>query len=84
MAAPPGTAPYRDVKITAVAPNSTTSFELQFHTAESLRVKNLNHSLYAESRKLDMDNPRLSELNTRMLANTNQIPRPPRVESISI
>ena len=74
-------APYRGIN-TLVRSNTGYLFELQFHTPESLEIKEINHLLYEEQRLLTTPVERQRELNLIMMRNARSIPTPPGVETI--
>lgn len=77
-------APYRGVNTNVTTPDGYL-FELQFHTAESLELKEINHKLYEEARVLGdsaEDKARAAELNRRMIVNANSIPTPRGIEGV--
>ncbi|MBS5865725.1 MAG: hypothetical protein KIC37_05145 [Coriobacteriaceae bacterium] len=61
-------------------------FELQFHTEQSLRVKETNHKLYEEARLLDAkkDAKRRSELEQIMKRNADDIDLPFGIEDVKL
>ena len=66
---------YYDIKIIAQNKDGQ-QFELQFHSKESLDVKNTNHKLYEEQRKVDTSEARKKELSKIMSANAATIRKP--------
>lgn len=81
------TAPYRGVNTKIKTPDGY-EFELQFHTAESLEVKEVNHKLYEEQRVLDMSTDegraRSAELAEIMAGNASGIATPPGIEEVKL
>ena len=74
-------APYRGVNTNVKSPDGSI-WELQFHTAKSLEVKEVNHKLY-ETQRLDKTPPaKKAELGKQMAANAASIPSPKDIESI--
>lgn len=60
-------------------------FELQFHTEQSLLVKEENHKLYEQYRVLDnQDVRRKQELAARMVKNSNKVPMPTGIEEAAL
>lgn len=75
------TAEYRGVNTNLKGPDGQI-FELQFHTAKSLEIKEPNHKLYEEQR-LDTTTPeRKAELGRLMAQNAASIPTPAGIETI--
>lgn len=74
-------ADYKGIHMTVVSPEGQ-SFELQFHSPESLSVKDKNHKLYEESRKPDTPAPRKKELQAQMRANTASMPDPDGIDGL--
>jgi hypothetical protein len=76
-----------NVKITAPqdSPVGRYQWELQFHTPESIGVKDLNHDLYRESQRAEKagDGQRVAELSQQMIANTGKLVEPPGMGSLS-
>ena len=60
--------PYRGLNCVFESPNGT-KFELQFHTAESLVAKEVQHGWYEESRTKGVNPSRKAELDKRMYEN---------------
>ena len=83
FAKPVGEASYRDSKITATPPEGGLTFELQFHTSESLRVKDLLHPIYEVQRVLKLDeSDTWQKLQDEMIELSDSYPVPPRVENL--
>ncbi len=57
-------------------------FELQFHTSQSLKIKEKNHKLYEEARLSSTKLERKEELKVIMKNNTKKVPIPMKVEEI--
>ena len=80
-------APYRGVNTKVKTPDGY-EFELQFHTAESLEVKEMNHRLYEEQRVLDTSTEdgkaRFDELADTMASNASGIAIPPGIEKVRL
>jgi hypothetical protein len=72
---------YRGVNTNMVSPSGQV-FELQFHTKESMAVKEVNHELYKEARLDTTSVARADELKAEMIANANTIPSPKGIEDI--
>ena len=67
--------PYRGVNCVFESPDGTR-FELQFHTAESLVGKEVQHGWYEESRTPGIDPKRKAELDERMYNNMASMTAP--------
>lgn len=74
-------ADYKGIHMTVVSKEGQP-FELQFHSPESLAVKNKNHMLYEESRKVSTPKTRKHELQSQMKANTAAMPSPDGIENL--
>jgi SPP1 gp7 family putative phage head morphogenesis protein len=74
-------APYKGVHITAKSP-SGQYFELQFHSKESLAVKNKIHPLYEESRIVGIPQDKYDALTRQMKEITDSLPDPKGVDKI--
>ena len=70
--------PYRGVNCSLVSPTGT-KFELQFHTAESLVCKEVQHGWYEEARTENTPQPRKDELNKRMFENAKSMKTPKNI-----
>lgn len=57
-------------------------FELQFHTPQSLEIKNRNHKLYEEQRLKETSVKRKMELELEMTENSRRIHSPRDIEKI--
>lgn len=57
-------------------------FELQFHTEESLNIKEINHKLYEEVRLKTTNKARQLELYEEMQKRSTEIPMPPDITKI--
>lgn len=57
-------------------------FELQFHTEESLNIKEVNHKLYEEVRLKTTNKARQLELYEEMQKKSTEIPMPPDITKI--
>lgn len=73
--------PYRGVN-TVVMSKGRFRFELQFHTPQSLAVKEENHKMYEEQRDSSTPESRKLELKKIMKENAERIPAPERVDEI--
>ena len=73
--------PYRGIN-TLVKDRSGYVFELQFHTPESLEVKEINHKLYVEQRLTATAEFRKAELKKKMKENSMKILMPSDIERI--
>ena len=68
---------YKGVNMALTDP-SGNRIELQFHTAESLAMKeSTNHPLYESYRKMDSSTPEAQALNVQMVANSATLSTPP-------
>lgn len=74
-------APYRGLNI-VVENADGYKFELQFHTPESLAIKEKNHMLYEKQRADDISATEYQKLSKEMIANSKTIPAIPSIESI--
>lgn len=74
---------YRGVNTLVKSPNGYI-FELQFHTPQSMEIKEINHKLYEEERKLDKvkDANRIREIIATENKNAKSIITPKDVEKI--
>lgn len=72
---------YRGVNCQLETPDGY-KFELQFHTRQSLEVKERNHLLYEEARLEGTPVERRWELEAEMQANASKIKTPPRIEEV--
>ena len=75
------TAPYRGLNTNVKAPDGTI-WELQFHTARSLEVKEVNHKLYETQRLDKTPAEKRAELGRQMAQNAASIPSPVGIEKI--
>ena len=69
---------YRGINVTIIS-SQKQKFELQFHTAESFRVKTETHGLYEEKRDLTTSLNKRLELNETMKKIAHKIERPKEV-----
>jgi hypothetical protein len=67
--------PYRGLNTWWQTPDGTI-FEVQFHTPESQRIKNINHELYDEERLAATTEDRRKQLKQEMQENARGIPLP--------
>lgn len=72
---------YKGIHMTVKSPEGQ-SFELQFHSSESMAVKNENHKMYEESRKVGTSDDRRAELEAKMKSNTSSMPNPAGAERL--
>lgn len=73
---------YRGVN-TKVSTSDGYIFELQFHTEKSLEIKEkLNHPLYEKARLVNTSEEERAILTSEMVANSNTIPTPKRIEEV--
>lgn len=77
-----GSGDYRAINTTVQSPNGDF-FELQFHTPESLDVKNANHGDYKIAQDEDTSAAKRAEIYQRMLDRADTIPTPPGVSDLS-
>ncbi len=66
---------YRGINITAIS-SQKQLFELQFHTAESFRLKAETHHLYEQLRNLKTSDERRAEIIKEILKSAKQVERP--------
>lgn len=76
------TAVYRGINTLMETPDGYV-FELQYHTPESLKIKEINHKLYEEQRLETTTEERKQELKDLMLVNSNKIKTPKNIDSIT-
>lgn len=69
---------YHGININLQTPDGYT-FELQFHTTESLDVKNRNHALFAQARQLTTSAAEKERLNLEMEQNIQGLAIPDRI-----
>ena len=74
-------APYRGVNTNVKSPDGSI-WELQFHTAKSLEVKEVNHKLYETQRLDKTPAAKKAELGQQMASNAASIPSPKGIETI--
>ena len=72
---------YKGINLDVVSPTGQR-FELQVHSKESLAVKNVNHKLYNESRKVGTPKERKEELENQMRKNAAKLPQPKEIETL--
>ena len=72
---------YKGIHLDVVSPTGL-KFELQVHSEESMAVKEVNHKLYEESRKVDTPPERKAELERQMRANSAALPQPKGIENL--
>lgn len=75
-------APYRGVNTNIKAPDGSI-WELQFHTAKSLEIKEVNHKLYETQRLDKTPAAKRAELGRQMAENAASIPSPAGIEKIA-
>lgn len=74
--------PYKGINSTFLTPEGEM-FELQFHTQESFKMKDIiNHPLYEQQRLLPLTGPTWTNLRNQMIQNSSSVPNPPGVTSI--
>lgn len=75
---------YRGVNTQVATPDGYV-FELQFHTPESLNVKeSLNHRLYEQARLPETSDGERADLTRQMVDNSAAIPTPPGIEEVAL
>lgn len=74
-------AEYRGINTLVQTPNGYT-FELQFHTPQSLEIKEVNHKLYEEQRLATTSEEEKERLGLEMIKNAKSITTPKDVETI--
>lgn len=74
---------YRGVN-TIVETSDKYLFELQFHTADSLKIKEIVHPLYEQYRLLDPKSKEALELEKRMIEISNKIAIPEGAEMVKL
>ena len=75
-------AAYRGINTNWAMPDGS-ELEIQFHTPESINIKeSLNHRLYEESRLSSTSSQRRKELAEQMAKNSKTIPMPPGIRSV--
>ncbi|MDU5129713.1 phage minor capsid protein [Atopobium minutum] len=76
---------YRGVNTQVKTPDGYT-FEIQFHTPQSLEIKEKNHVLYEQARILDLskqdDAEKFAQLNKQMEKYSKQVSAPQRIDEI--
>lgn len=72
---------YYDIKIVAKNPEGQL-FELQFHSKESLDVKNKNHGLYEKQRAVGVSDEEKARLGAEMMKNSASLSKPSGYEKI--
>lgn len=75
------TAPYRGINTLVKTPSGYV-IEMQYHTPQSLEIKEINHKLYEDVRKLDKNNPRVKTIENEMAQNSAKIVSPEGINSI--
>ena len=74
-------ASYQGVNVTLTDPDTGKSFEVQFHTPESLRVKHdLNHAIYKKSRTMKANSAERAALEAEMVANLKDVAIPDGIQ----
>ena len=75
---------YKGVNM-ALTDTAGNKIELQFHTAESLAMKeSTNHPLYESYRKMDQTTPEAQALNAQMVANSATLSTPPNLSGFGV
>jgi preprotein translocase subunit YajC/co-chaperonin GroES (HSP10) len=79
----PGSA-YKGINTNLTTPDGQHTFELQFHTPQSLAVKETNHKLYDVARLAQTPDAEKERLNAQMSTNAGEVPQPPGIESVAM
>ena len=74
-------APYRGINVKIETPQGQR-FELQFHTQQSLEIKEANHKLHEQRRVLSKDDPAYERLSRKMTENARLIQTPPGSDTL--
>lgn len=69
---------YRGINITVIS-SQNQRFELQFHTAESFRLKTETHHLYEELRNLKTFDVQREKIIKEILKSAKQVERPKEI-----
>lgn len=72
---------YKGINTLVKSPSGYT-YELQFHTKQSLEIKEINHKLYEESRKVGTSKERKDALNLEMARNADSVIHPRNIDSV--
>jgi hypothetical protein len=75
---------YKGINTNLTTPDGQHTFELQFHTPQSLEVKETNHKLYDVARLAQTPDAEKERLNAQMSTNAGQVPQPPGIESVAM
>lgn len=76
---------YMGINVTVTDPETDKSFEVQFHTPESLRVKHdENHPLYVVNRAAPKGSKEYKERQAAMIVNSSKIPVPEGVYDLEL
>lgn len=73
--------PYKGIHLAVKSPDGQM-FEYQVHSEESMRIKNINHKLYEESRNIRTSPERRDYLQREMIRNTESLPMPKNIEKL--
>ena len=73
--------PYKGIHLAVKSPDGQM-FEYQVHSEESMRIKNINHKLYEESRNIRTSPERREYLQREMIRNTESLPMPKNIEKL--
>lgn len=73
---------YRGINTLVRAPDGYV-FELQYHTPQSLEIKEINHKLYEEQRLASTSIARKLVLKDQMLRNAKKVERPKEIDKIA-
>lgn len=74
-------APYRGINCKLMSKDGM-KIELQFHTAKSLEIKEINHKLYEKARLDSTSAKTRARLNKQMADNARSIPIPDNIDSV--
>jgi hypothetical protein len=77
-------AEYKGINTNLTTPDGQHTFELQFHTPQSLAVKENNHKLYDVSRLPETPKPEKERLKAQMVANSAEIAEPAGINTVQM
>jgi hypothetical protein len=72
---------YKGINVQLTSPEGHR-MELQFHSKDSVAVKEVNHKIYQVQRKIPKFVPEWKAMEKTMISNMDKVPTPPGVESI--
>lgn len=72
---------YKGINTLVKTPTGYT-FELQFHTKQSLEIKEVNHKLYEEARQTSTSKERAHQLNLEMARNAGHVVHPMDIDTV--